>query len=159
MTEQEKDLVLIAEQGQQQVTRRERVRGRKISIEDVRPQYIEEQENSENEAEVKVDSEPVVILSESQEGKTPWGKIVGWSIFGVLAAGALAIGGYVQFHKPDVVEHVCIRSTHCANGKPKIAFDTPQQANWQTVKIFFKYFDIQNSYQVGDKYYTGHSSK
>lgn len=127
--------------------------------EDNSVQHVEAQAYPENGGEVKAQGEHVVVLSESQEGKTPWGKIVVLSILGTLAVGALAIGGYVQFHKPDVVEHVCVRSTHCANGKPKIAFDTPQQANWQTVKIFFQYLDIQNSYQVGDKYYTGHSSK
>ena len=84
-------------------------------------------------------------------------KKIGYSILGtaaILAAGTLV---YVLGHKPDVVSEPCFRSRHRADGRPKKAFNTAQKANWQSVKQFVRYGEVCNSYQVDDKYYTGHS--
>lgn len=73
----------------------------------------------------------------------------------VLGCGAL----YVFGHKPDVVKHPCKRSTFRKDGKPKVAFDTAYRANLQTIIQLLFYGELCNSYQVGGKYYTGHSSR
>ena len=81
-----------------------------------------------------------------------------------VAAGCLLAAGFgtiafVYCHKPDVVKNPCFRTTHRADGKPKIAFDTPQAANWQSVKQFLCHGEFCNSYESDGKYYTGHSNK
>lgn len=84
-------------------------------------------------------------------------KVAGYTLVGaaaIVTTGALA---YIYCHKPDVVSEPCFRSLHRADGRPKKAFDTPQKANLQSVKQFVKYGEVCNSYQVDDKYYTGHS--
>lgn len=75
-------------------------------------------------------------------------------IGGVAFVGTAA---YVFGYKPDVVDNPCFRSCHRDNGCPKKPFDKAWKANWQTVKQLFLYGEVCNSYQVGDKYYTGHS--
>ena len=70
-----------------------------------------------------------------------------------------AVALYVIGHKPDVVTNPCFRSLHRADGRPKIAFDTAWRANLQSVKQFFLHGEVCNSYQVNDKFYTGHSRK
>lgn len=64
---------------------------------------------------------------------------------------------YVFGHKPDIVTNPCWRSCHLADGRCKKAFETAAKANWQSVKQFVLHGEICNSYQVGDKFYTGHS--
>lgn len=81
-------------------------------------------------------------------------KIVGGAV--LLAAASTA--AYVYGHKPVVVENPCWRSCHLADGRCKKAFDTARQANWQSVKQFFRHGEVCNPYQVGDKFYTGHSN-
>ena len=81
-----------------------------------------------------------------------------------VAAGcaAIACAGVIAFvygHKPDVVKNPCFRTTHRADGKPKKPFDTPQAANWQSVKQFLRHGEVCNSYESEGKYYTGHSNK
>lgn len=73
----------------------------------------------------------------------------------LLAAAGTAI--YVFGHKPDVVTNPCWRSCHLADGRCKKAFDTATQANWQSVKQFVRHGEVCNPYQVGQKFYTGHS--
>lgn len=84
-------------------------------------------------------------------------KIGGYTLVGTLAVAAVGTLVYVFGHKPDVVSEPCFRSRHRADGRPKKAFGTPQEANWQSVKQFVRYGEVCNSYQVDDKYYTGHS--
>lgn len=81
------------------------------------------------------------------------------AIFGIstVAVAALSTVAYVFGHKPDVVENPCWRSCHLADGRCKKAFDTAAEANWQSVKQLVHHGEVCNSYQVGDKYYTGHS--
>lgn len=76
---------------------------------------------------------------------------------GTLALVALGTIAYLLGHKPDIVTKPCWRSCHLADGRCKKAFDTAAQANWQSVKQFVCHGEVCNSYQVGDKYYTGHS--
>lgn len=76
---------------------------------------------------------------------------------GIAFVGIVATGAYVFGHKPDVVESPCFRSCYRADGCPKVAFDKAWKANWQCVKQLFRYGEVCNSYQVGDKFYTGHS--
>lgn len=76
------------------------------------------------------------------------------SVAGIVVAG---VATYVLINKPNKVECPCWRSCHLANGTPKKEFDSAWQANLQSVKQFFRYGEVCNPYQVGDKYYTGHS--
>lgn len=82
-------------------------------------------------------------------------KIVGGAVLLVAASTA----AYVYGHKPVVVENPCWRSCHLVNGRCKKAFDTARQANWQSVKQLVLHGEVCNPYQVGEKYYTGHSNK
>lgn len=66
---------------------------------------------------------------------------------------------YVFGHKPDVVTNPCFRSCFRADGCRKIAFDKAWKANVQTVIQLVRYGEVCSSYQVGDKFYTGHSNK
>lgn len=78
----------------------------------------------------------------------------------VGGAGLLGLAGavvYVIGHKPDVVENPCWRSCHLANGACKKSFNKPWKANFQSLMQLLRYGEVCNSYQVGDKYYTGHS--
>lgn len=77
---------------------------------------------------------------------------------GCAAAAGLGLIAFVYGHKPDVVNNPCFRSTHRADGKPKKPFNTAKEANMQSLKQFFRHGEVCNSYQVGDKYYTGHSN-
>ena len=77
---------------------------------------------------------------------------------GIILSGGLLLGVcYVRFHKPAVVQRPCYRSFHRADGCPKVAYDTSQKANWQSIKQLLRHGEICNPYQVGNKYYTGHS--
>ena len=80
-----------------------------------------------------------------------------WGLAGTISLLGLATVVYVFGHKPDVVSEPCFRSRHRADGRPKKAFNTPQAANWQSVKQLVRYGEVCNSYQVDDEYYTGHS--
>jgi hypothetical protein len=80
----------------------------------------------------------------------------------VLKAGAILLGSamvfgvaYVLFNKPSVGKN-SPRSIYRADGKPKVAFDTPQRANFQALKQLIKYGELCHPYRIGDKYYTGH---
>lgn len=86
-------------------------------------------------------------------------KFTGCAVVGTALTAALCTALYVLIHKPDNVSKPCYRSTHRADGREKLAFDTPERANYQSVKQFYRYGEICNSYRVGDKYYTGHSNK
>lgn len=72
----------------------------------------------------------------------------------IIGGGILA---YVYGNKPDVVENPCWRSCHLADGRCKKSFDKPWKANLQSVKQLLKHGEICNPYQMGDKFYTGHS--
>lgn len=76
---------------------------------------------------------------------------------GTILVAAVGTSAYVFGHKPDFVSNPCFRSCHCANGCPKKAFDKAWKANLQSVKQLLRYGEVCNSYQVGDKFYTGHS--
>ena len=80
-------------------------------------------------------------------------KFVGSAVL-LAAAGTAA---YVYGHKPVVVENPCWRSCHLVDGRCKKAFDTARQANWQSVKQLVLHGEVCNPYQVGEKFYTGHS--
>ena len=80
-----------------------------------------------------------------------------WGLAGTISLLGLATVVYVFGHKPDVVSEPCFRSRHRADGRPKKAFNTPQAANWQSVKQLVRYGEVCNSYQVEDQYFTGHS--
>lgn len=69
----------------------------------------------------------------------------------VVVAGAC----YVLFNKPNQ-GYGSWRSTHRSDGKPKVAFDTPERANFQSLKQLVKHGEVCHPYKVGDKYYTGH---
>lgn len=86
-------------------------------------------------------------------------KIKKIAIIGGCAVLLATVGtaAYVFGHKPDVVTNPCWRSCHLADGRCKKAFNTAVQANWQSVKQLFLHGEVCNPYQVGDKYYTGHS--
>lgn len=84
-------------------------------------------------------------------------KKVLYVVGGTAAFMAIGTTIYVFGHKPDVVTNPCFRSCHRADGCKKKAFDKAWKANWQSVKQFFRHGEVCNSYQVGDKYYTGHS--
>ena len=75
----------------------------------------------------------------------------------IAGGNVLFAAAYVFRHKPDLVTTTCFRSCHCANGCPKKAFDKAWQANLQSVKQLLRYGEVCNSYQVGNKFYTGHS--
>ena len=77
----------------------------------------------------------------------------------VLAILSLLSIAFVYGHKPDVVKNKCFRTTNRADGKPKIAFDTPQAANLQSLKQFLLHGEFCNPYESDGKYYTGHSNK
>lgn len=82
--------------------------------------------------------------------------------YGYIAAGAVAVAGiagaaYVFGHRPDVVKSPCFRSCFRADGCPKMPFNSAWRANLQSVIQLFRYGEVCNSYQVGDRYYTGHS--
>lgn len=77
----------------------------------------------------------------------------------IAGAAAAAVAAYVFGHKPDIVTNPCYRSLHRADGRPKVAFDSAWRANWQSVKQLLFHGEVCNSYQVNDKYYTGHSRK
>lgn len=79
-----------------------------------------------------------------------------------LSAAAITAGvvfvaglGYVCLNEPEQ-GYGNWRATHCSNGKPKLAFDTPERANIQALKQLVKYQEICHPYKYGDKYYTGH---
>lgn len=76
---------------------------------------------------------------------------------GIVLIAAAGTAAYVFGSKPDVVNNPCHRCFYRADGHKKMAFDSPAKANWQTVKQFVLHGEICSSYQVGDKYYTGHS--
>lgn len=76
---------------------------------------------------------------------------------GTLGTGLVITGAFVLFNKPSKVRTPCWRSFNRADGTPKIAFDSPQRANLQSVKQLFLHGEVCNPYQAGDKYYTGHS--
>ena len=79
---------------------------------------------------------------------------VAGGIVAVAAAGTIA---FICLNKPDVVENPCWRSCHLADGRCKKAFDKAWQANLQSVKQLLFHGEICNPYQVGSKFYTGHS--
>lgn len=70
--------------------------------------------------------------------------------------GVLGVVAFVFVHKPDVVVNPCFRSTHRADGTPKMPFDSAQAANWQSVKQFFLHGEVCPAYKVGNTYFTGH---
>ena len=78
---------------------------------------------------------------------------------GVATLAVAGVGAYVLGHTPTKVENPSPRAFVRADGIPKIAFDKPWKANWQTVKQLFRYGEVCNSYQAGGKFYTGHSKK
>ena len=80
-------------------------------------------------------------------------KKVGW----VAGGAALLVVAYVFGNKPAKVAIPCHRSCYRADGCPKKAFDKPWKANLQSVKQLLFHGELCNSYQVGDKFYTGHS--
>lgn len=84
-------------------------------------------------------------------------KTIGCIAGGILAVPALGVLAYVFGHKPDVVVNVCYRSCHRADGRPKVAFDKAYKANWRSLTQLVLHLEVCNSYQVGDKFYTGHS--
>lgn len=81
------------------------------------------------------------------------------TVTAVVGTATAAVAAYVFGHKPDIVTKPCYRSLHRADGRPKVAFDTAWRANWQSVKQLFLHGEVCNSYQVNDKFYTGHSRR
>lgn len=73
----------------------------------------------------------------------------------VVVAAGVAGACYVLFNKPNQGDGSW-RSTHRSDGKPKVAFDTPERANFQSLKQLVKHGEVCHPYKVGDKYYTGH---
>lgn len=71
-----------------------------------------------------------------------------------LAAGTAA---YVFGHKPAKVLNPCFRSCHRADGCAKKAFNSAWRANLQSLLQVVRYGEVCNAYQVGNKFYTGHS--
>lgn len=86
-------------------------------------------------------------------------KIAAYIVGSFAVAVAAGTAAYMFGHKPALVNNPCFRSCHRADGCPKKAFDKPWKANWQSVKQLFLHGEICNSYQVGNKFYTGHSKK
>lgn len=86
-------------------------------------------------------------------------KKIAYVAAGCVGAACLGTIAFIYGHKPDVVTNPCFRSTHRADGKPKKPFYTAKEANLQSVKQFLRHGEVCNAYQVGDKYYTGHSNK
>lgn len=86
-------------------------------------------------------------------------KKIGYGVGAVAGVTLLFTVGYVAFHKPDIVKNPCPRSFYRADGIPKKAFDKPWKANLQTVIQLVRHGEICNSYQVGEKFFTGHSKK
>lgn len=86
-------------------------------------------------------------------------KKICYGVGAVAGVTLLLTGGYVAFHKPDVVKNPCPRSFFRADGIPKKAFDKPWKANLQTVIQLVRHGEICNTYQVGEKFFTGHSKK
>ncbi len=74
-----------------------------------------------------------------------------------FAGSVVVVAGtcYVLFNKPNQ-GYGSWRSTHRSDGKPKVAFDTPERANFQSLKQLVKHGEVCHPYKVGDKYYTGH---
>ena len=95
------------------------------------------------------------------ENQKQWSKTkkIGYGVGAVAATTLLFTATYVVFHKPDVVKNPCPRSFFRADGIPKVAFDKPWKANLQTVIQLVLHGEICNSYQIGEKFYTGHSKK
>lgn len=81
------------------------------------------------------------------------------TVAAVVGTATAVVATYVFGHKPNVVTKPCYRSLHRADGRPKIAFDSAWRANWQSVKQLILHGEVCNSYQVNDKFYTGHSRK
>jgi hypothetical protein len=81
------------------------------------------------------------------------------TVAAVVGTATAVVATYVFGHKPNVVTKPCYRSLHRADGRPKIAFDSAWRANWQSVKQLFLHGEVCNSYQVNDKFYTGHSRR
>lgn len=86
-------------------------------------------------------------------------KKVGSSAAGFASAVVSGVVLFVFGNKPDVVSNPCYRSSHRADGYPKKVFDKAWKANWQSVKQLVCYGEVCNPYQVGRKFYTGHSRK
>lgn len=81
-------------------------------------------------------------------------KVAKWTL--ITASVVFVAGiGYVCLNKPEK-GYGNWRSTHRSDGKPKVAYDTPERANFQSLKQFIKYGEVCHPYKVGDKYYTGH---
>lgn len=78
---------------------------------------------------------------------------------GIAVTVAVGTAAYVFGHKPAVVNNPCFRSCHRADGCPKKAFDKAWKANWQSVKQLLLHGEVCNSYQVGERCYTGHSKE
>lgn len=76
---------------------------------------------------------------------------------GAVGAAGLFTAAYVMFNKPSHVEHTCPRTFTRGDGKPKIAFQSPRRANFQSVKQLFLHGEVCNPYEANGKYYTGHS--
>lgn len=93
------------------------------------------------------------MKSETKKKVKKVGYVLGGGVL-VIAAGTAA---YVFGHTPDYVDNPCFRSCHRANGCPKKPFDKAWKANWQSVKQFILHGEICNSYQVDNRFYTGHS--
>lgn len=80
--------------------------------------------------------------------------------FLLIGGGAVTLAGvgiltWVFGHTPVEGKHNW-RSTHRKDGVPKKAFDSPSEANLQSLIQLLKYGEKCNSYREGDKYYTGH---
>lgn len=84
-------------------------------------------------------------------------KTAAYAVGGIAVATAVGAAAFVCFNKPSVVQNPCWRSCHLADGRCKKAFDAAWKANLQSVKQFFLHGEICNPYQVGNKFYTGHS--
>lgn len=85
-------------------------------------------------------------------------KTVGKTILVASIVSALGTAAYVVFNKPKQVKNACPRTYHRADGKPKVAYNSAQRANWQAVKQLFLHGEVCNPYQAPNgKYYTGHS--
>ena len=85
-------------------------------------------------------------------------KVAKWAIeaAAITAGVVFVIGvGYVFLNEPNQ-GYGSWRSTHRSDGKPKVAFDTPERANFQSLKQLVQYGEVCHPYKVGDKYYTGH---
>lgn len=85
-------------------------------------------------------------------------KVAKWAIeaAAITAGVVFVIGvGYVFLNEPNQ-GYGCWRSTHRSDGKPKVAFGTPERANFQSLKQLVLYGEVCHPYKVGDKYYTGH---